>query len=209
MKVLQKLNNARQKIRKKDLKKAGWNDYSKYAYYTPEQVEKLVSEVAAEEQLFNKYDLVRTDLGLVARLTVFDLESDEKQEFSIATDIPEIKATNTAQQLGGAVTYSERYLKMIAYEIKDNSLDFDSQKPEKTNGQNGQKNNSQKNNDLRPDGTEKPWLNKWDKQKTKELPGYWEVVNGAKEKGSTIKDLRKYFRINKEVAKELETDLNS
>jgi hypothetical protein len=196
--VLQKLNDARQEIRKKDLKKAGWNDYSKYAYYTPEQIELLVSEVCGKQKLFNKYDLIRTELGLTARLRVYDLESGEHVEYTIATEIPEIKATNVAQQLGGAVTYSERYLKMIAYEIKDNTLDFDTPK----------ENGKSSNGDKRADGTEKSWLNKWNKDKTKELDTYWKVVNKAKSEGLCIKDLRNYYKINKEVAKELETDLN-
>jgi len=200
MEILSKIQQARQKIKASDLKKAGWNDYSKYAYYTPEQVEKLVNDATVDLNLFNKYDLIRTDDGLMAILTIHDLDSEETVEFKIATEIPEIKATNVAQQLGGAVTYSERYLKMIAYEIKDNNLDFDTPKE-----QTEQK--AEQNSDLTPDGKEKQWLNKWDKNKTKELDKYWKAVNKAKDEGMTIKDLRKYYKINKEVAKELETDL--
>ena len=43
----------------------------------------------------------------------------------MASAIPEIKATNIAQQLGGCVTYTERYLKMSLFGITDNQLDFD------------------------------------------------------------------------------------
>jgi hypothetical protein len=133
MKILSKINDARQIIKKSDLKKAGRNEFSKYDYYTPEQVNKLVNDACQQVQLFNKFDLLRTELGLVAELSIYDLDSNETTipmvKFSIATEIPEIKATNVAQQLGGAVTYSERYLLMIAYDIKDNNLDFDSQKP--------------------------------------------------------------------------------
>ena len=137
MKILLKINEARQLIKKSDLKKSGRNTFSNYDYYTPEQVNKLVNDACQQVQLFNKFDLLRTELGLVAELTIFDLESEENVKFNIATEIPEIKATNVAQQLGGAVTYSERYLLMIAYDIKDNNLDFDSQKPkeEKTKAQ--------------------------------------------------------------------------
>jgi len=201
MEILSKIQQARQKIKASDLKKAGWNDYSKYAYYTPEQVEKLVNDATVDLNLFNKYDLIRTDDGLMAILTIHDLDSEETVEFKIATEIPEIKATNVAQQLGGAVTYSERYLKMIAYEIKDNNLDFDTPKKE-------QSKETKHNKDLRPDGSEKKFLNKWDKGKTKELPEYWQVVNWAKDKGkTTVKELRKFYKISKEVATELETDL--
>src|SRR6056297_654125 len=201
IKLLSKIQEARVKIKQSDLKKSGWNDYSKYAYYTPEQVEKLVHDACYELNLFNKFDLIRSEEGLMAILTVYDLETQETIDFKIATEIPEIKATNAAQQLGGAVTYSERYLKMIAYEIKDNNLDFDSKEPAKQS-------EKKQNNDLRPDGSEKKFLNKWDKGKTKELPEYWQVVNWAKDKGvTTVKELRKFYKISKEVATELETDL--
>ena len=200
--LLSKIQEARVKIKQSDLKKSGWNDYSKYAYYTPEQVEKLVHDACYELNLFNKFDLIRSEEGLMAILTIYDLETQETIDFKIATEIPEIKATNAAQQLGGAVTYSERYLKMIAYEIKDNNLDFDTPKESKEKKSNNQ------NIDLTPDGKEKTWLNKWDKDKTKELERYWKVVNKAKTEGMKIKDLRNYYKINKEVAKELETDLN-
>ena len=62
---------------------------------------------------------------MYGRLTVYDLESGEKLTAEMATAIPEIKATNIAQQLGGCVTYTERYLKMSLFGITDNQLDFD------------------------------------------------------------------------------------
>ena len=36
-------------------------------------------------------------------------------------------ATNETQQMGGTDTYSERYIKMKVFQIKDNNLDIDSQ----------------------------------------------------------------------------------
>ena len=127
MKTLNKLHQARLKIKNTPIEKKGNNTFSKYMYFTPDQISQLVSEVNEEFKLFSKFDLVRTELGLMARLEIFDLESEDSVQFQIATDIPEIKATNIAQQLGGCVTYSERYLLQIAYDIKDNNLDFDSQ----------------------------------------------------------------------------------
>ena len=38
-----------------------------------------------------------------------------------------ITATNETQQMGGTDTYSERYIKMKVFQIKDNNLDIDSQ----------------------------------------------------------------------------------
>jgi hypothetical protein len=123
--VLKKLQKARAHIKGLNLKKQGRNAYSNYDYYTPEQVNSLVNDASEKFSLFNKFDLERTELGLMARLEITDLETGNSIKFTIATEIPEIKATNVAQQLGGAVTYSNRYLLMIAYDIVENALDFD------------------------------------------------------------------------------------
>jgi hypothetical protein len=125
--VLQKLQQARAKIKQLPTKKEGYNEYSKYKYFTPEQIATMVHDACQEFGLFTKFDLLRTDLGLMAFLEVYDTdEPDKPLTFKMATDIPAIKATNIAQQLGGCVTYSERYLNQIAFDIKDNNLDFDS-----------------------------------------------------------------------------------
>ena len=131
MTTLKKLQQARQKLKEEPVKKLGHNSYSKYDYFTPEQISGMVAKVNNELNLFHKFDLVREQYGLMARLEIFDLESEDSIQFQIATEIPEIKATNVAQQLGGCVTYSERYLLQLAYDIKDNNLDFDTEKPEK------------------------------------------------------------------------------
>jgi hypothetical protein len=47
--------------------------------------------------------------------------------FELRTEKPTIKATNDTQQMGGMDTYSERYIKMKVFCIKDNSLDPDAQ----------------------------------------------------------------------------------
>jgi hypothetical protein len=126
-------------IKKKDLKKAGHNDFSKYDYYTPEQVNQLVTNACLEVKTLPKFDLIRNELGIVGRLQIFDVENMETQPlvYEMASDIPNIKATNVSQQLGGAMTYTKRYLYMDAFEIADNSLDFDT--TENTVKNNGKK----------------------------------------------------------------------
>ena len=59
-------------------------------------------------------------------MTLIDLESDEEVVFTLRTAMGEMKATNTTQQMGGTDTYSERYLKMKVFQIKDNNVDPDS-----------------------------------------------------------------------------------
>ncbi len=125
MEVLQKIFEARQKIKETKLKSAGWNDYSKYYYYTPEQINQLITPICNELKILNTFQLKRDEHGLNGIMNVLDLESKKSKDFIMATDIPSIKATNIAQQLGGTMTYTERYLLMSIYDIKDNNLDFD------------------------------------------------------------------------------------
>ena len=123
--LLNKLAAAKAEIKSTKLKKEGKNTYSNYEYFTPSQIEFLVATACHNNKLLTSFDLIRNDLGVYGRLTVYDLESGEKLTTEMASAIPEIKATNIAQQLGGCVTYTERYLKMSLFGITDNQLDFD------------------------------------------------------------------------------------
>ncbi len=123
--LLNKLAAAKAEIKATKLKKEGKNTYSNYEYFTPSQIEFLVANACHNNKLLTSFDLIRNDLGVYGRLTVYDLESGESLSTEMASAIPEIKATNMAQQLGGCVTYTERYLKMSLFGITDNQLDFD------------------------------------------------------------------------------------
>ncbi len=126
MKILKKMNDAIESIKSQNLKKKGRNKFSQYDYYTPEQVSELVVGTCHKIKLFPKFDLIRNEMGISGTLSIYDLESDEQPiVFEMASDIPSIKATNIAQQLGGAMTYTKRYLYMNAFDISDNNLDFD------------------------------------------------------------------------------------
>lgn len=123
--LLNKLAAAKAEIKATKLKKEGRNTYSNYDYFTPSQIEFLVAAACHNNKLLTSFDLIRNELGVYGRLTIYDLESGEKLTAEMASAIPEIKATNIAQQLGGCVTYTERYLKMSLFGITDNQLDFD------------------------------------------------------------------------------------
>lgn len=123
--IIASLAKAKQKIATIKVSKEWSNDFSHYEYFTPEQVNKIVQSVCDEFKLLTKFDLKRNEFGVYWTLTVYDIESGENIVFEWSTAIPEIKATNVAQQIGGCMTYTERYLKMTAFGITDNSLDFD------------------------------------------------------------------------------------
>jgi len=128
METYAKISEAIAMIKKKDLKKQGRNKFSGYDYYTPAQVSELTTWACHEVKLLPKFDLIRSKKGIVGRLSIYDLEAKYLTGpvvYEMAGAIPDIKATNVAQQLGGAMTYAKRYLLMNAFDITDNNLDFD------------------------------------------------------------------------------------
>lgn len=133
--IITKLAVAKQQVATEKNAKAWKNSFSNYNYFTPEQVNSIVQKVCDSCWLLTKFDLKRNEFWVYGTLTVYDIESWESLEFESATAIPEIKATNVAQQMWGCMTYTERYLKMTAFWIIDNSLDFDSDEQYKARGE--------------------------------------------------------------------------
>ena len=123
--LLNKLAAAKAEIKATKLKKEGKNTFSNYDYFTPSQIEFLVATACGNNNLLTTFDLCRNDLGVYGRLNLYDLETGEMLSTEMASAIPEIKATNVAQQLGGCSTYTERYMKQSMFGITDNQLDFD------------------------------------------------------------------------------------
>jgi len=124
-KILKKMAEAKKLIAKAKTPKQGVNSFSGYKYFTPEQVSTITQKVCEKLNMTTKFDMFRNELGIYATLTIFCLETSENLIYQTVTEIPTIKGANIAQQLGGAMTYTERYLKMTAFGIVDNNLDFD------------------------------------------------------------------------------------
>lgn len=113
--IYTKLANAKAEIANTKMVKQGHNSYSNYDYFTPEQVAKLVYDACVNNDLLTMFSLKRDANGEYGELTIVDLDNDDTLTFIAATAIPQITATNAAQQLGGAMTFAERYLKMTAF----------------------------------------------------------------------------------------------
>lgn len=119
--VYKKMFSAKKMIAETKIKKGGENTFSKYNYFTPEQINQLVNQACIENDLLTIFSIVDE----VAWLEIIDIDSGEQISITCPIAIPEIKATNKMQQIGGVITYAERYLKMTAFGIVDNNLDFD------------------------------------------------------------------------------------
>ena len=185
-KLLWKLWQAKIDIASMKISKEWTNDFSHYDYFTPEQVNKLVQKVCNEQKLFTKFDLKRNEWWVYGVLTIYDIESDETISFEWATAIPEIKATNVAQQIWGCMTYTERYLKMTAFWICDNSLDFDTTE------------NTKKVAEKKEEKKEVKWFNQPELENLKKNTEYLkkfstsdELIKDIKKLGYSISDTKK------------------
>src|ERR1019366_7249433 len=128
MNIYTKLAEARKIVRDSKIKKAGYNSYSKYDYFTPEQVEALVSEACEATKTICLTNLKQDAIGYYQTLEFVALENPlmsttakgiemiDKISFELRTAAPTMTASNAAQQMGGMDTYSERYLKMKVFQ---------------------------------------------------------------------------------------------
>ena len=126
--ILLKLQEARQVIKRSSLKKAGRNEFGKYDYYTPDQVELLVQQATEATNTIALCNLKEDKFGLYQELIFVEIQNPENcLSFQLRTKLGAVTATNETQQMGSTDTYSERYIKMKVFGIKDNTLDPESQ----------------------------------------------------------------------------------
>lgn len=124
--VYQRLFLAKKHIATQTTKKSGKNDFSKYEYFKPEQVDALVLSACEAAQIDFHFDLKEDSLGVYGEIRIVNIDNpSEVISYTQRSAIPEIKATNRTQQYGGAMTYTRRYMLQNVFCIADNRLDFD------------------------------------------------------------------------------------
>lgn len=188
IKVLSKLAEARTHIKAHKIKPDAKNEFSNYAYFSPEIVSKLVTDACIETDSICLFDLKKDELGYYGELRFIDLESGEAITSVMRTEKPVIKATNETQQMGGMNTYTKRYCLMSLFDIEDNSSDFDAQ----DNSRQPEPKQQPKKED---DG--KPWLNKG-------TPQYNAVIKRLQEGTTTIKQVGEHYKLSKDIKANLE-----
>lgn len=124
--VFTKILAARKIIKEAPIKRAGRNKYSEYDYFTPDQITSLVDLACQEMGLVHLFSLMEDEIGIYGQLTIVDAGTGDNVVSIMRTKMPSIKATNETQQMGGCSTYTKRYMLMDAFDISDNTLDFDS-----------------------------------------------------------------------------------
>ena len=143
MNLYEKLDKARELVRTTSHKKDG--NAGVFSYYTPTQVEAIVAEVCSEVKLLPLCSLKRNEYGLYQEMRLVDIEDINGDAeypaltFTLATAKGDLRNTNDTQNMGSTDTYSERYIKMKVFQIKDNNLDPDAQSSPQNTKQEEQK----------------------------------------------------------------------
>lgn len=130
--LLNKIFEAKKQIAGTKMQKEGKNDFAKYKYFTPDQVTKLVNDACFDQKLLTEFRIIEGERGYEACFSIVCVETGEMRDYRFPAVMPEIKGANASQQMGGAITYFERYCKMSVFGIVDNNLDFDSSIEKKT-----------------------------------------------------------------------------
>ena len=129
MNIYEKLDKAREDVRETPLKKT--KSGGMFKYFTPEEVEQIVSGACTTQKILPVCSLKRNEHGLYQEMVLVDLENtSDTIVFTLATMKGDLKNTNETQNMGSTDTYSERYIKMKVFQIKDNNLDPDGHQAE-------------------------------------------------------------------------------
>jgi hypothetical protein len=197
--LLSKLAQARVHIKSKNLKKDGTNEYSKYSYYTPEYVDRLVTDACIEADIMCVFNLECDQYGYYGEVITYDLEDGNSLRTVIRTEKPNITATNATQQMGGMNTYTKRYALMSLFCIEDNTIDFDAQKPTTQQSTIPAPKLAAPNQD--DDG--KQWLNKYKADKTTITDEWTKVVAALQSKEYTLAQVEGKYKLARVLKQEL------
>ena len=113
MNVYQKLNEARRLLREVEMKKSGYNSFSKYDYF---ELGDFLGPIMEINEQLNVTTLV-TFPDDRAMLHFVDNDTKNTIVFDSPMGKASLKAAHDVQNLGACHTYMRRYMYILAYEI--------------------------------------------------------------------------------------------
>lgn len=121
MNIYEKLQAARIKIASSGIQKSGKNEFAKYSYYGLGDFLPQIMEACEE---FKITPIISTDPeGKKFVLELINSEATEEViRFSIPVVSAQLKGVQPIQNLGAVITYSRRYLYMLAFEIVETDV---------------------------------------------------------------------------------------
>ncbi|MBY0754554.1 ERF family protein [Clostridium sardiniense] len=115
--IYRKLQAAKVKLQKKDLKKSGFNKYSNYKYFELGDFLPYINEICLEVGLSTEIRYTTE----VATLYIRDLDNPQEViKWDTPVKIPTLKGCSEIQAIGASQTFSRRYLYTLAFDIAEN-----------------------------------------------------------------------------------------
>lgn len=108
------------------ISKDGKNDFAKYSYFQPDTILALLNPLLLKYNLHLNFSLEQVQEHYKATLIISDFKSPENEKYIFDIDKAIVKGANPSQNSGATLTYAKRYSLMNAFNIADNSDDFDS-----------------------------------------------------------------------------------
>ena len=127
IKLLKKLQEGRRIFLNESISKSGLNNFKKFKYWELKDLIPCKQAICEKLQMETVWDYKKDYF----RLSLYDLEQDDKQEpieFTIPVVVAEGKSMMDMQDKGGVQTYAERYLLQQLFDIVDNDV-IDSRDP--------------------------------------------------------------------------------
>lgn len=126
--VFKKLQEARVKLQKSDLKKSGHNKFAGYKYFETADFLPTINDIFLEMNLCHTFEFDSN----IAVMSVIDVENGGVAKFSCPMSTAQLKGCHDVQNLGAAITYISRYLFVMSMAICEHDQ-VDSQEPSKNN----------------------------------------------------------------------------
>lgn len=121
--LTKKIINIQNELR---ITKDGENTFSKYEYFKPDTILKLLNPLLQKHGVYTKFNLNYKQDYYQAELILADTESEQKEIYNFDILKATVKGANEAQNSGATLTYAKRYSLMNAFNIAENNSDFDS-----------------------------------------------------------------------------------
>lgn len=123
MRVHEELMTARIELGKCELKKSGYNNFTKHRYFELNDIIPSIEKINKLRKLMTIFSMNRE----IATLTIISTEDNSEIVFEIPVVMAEMKGCSQIQMLGATQTYLRRYLLISAYEI----IELDEQEQQK------------------------------------------------------------------------------
>ena len=116
MNIYEKLQAVRVDLAAEGLQKGKTNTYSNYTYFELSDFLPQINKLCQKHKLGHHTTVA--DDGKMMVLTLHDSEKPDSQiDFKIPMSTAQLKASHPVQNLGAVLTYSRRYLYMMAFDI--------------------------------------------------------------------------------------------